>query len=164
MARSVADMATPDYPPSPLAPDARAALLAHIADGGTIASYARMPQAATASQVRRAMQADPQLAADFAEARKAGAEAIADDARDIADTPSDHPDDVAHRRLRIDVRRWLAKAWNPATYGDSSRVTHAGDAGAPIAITDAERAQRIAAILAAAQGPGKARDGDGAAS
>jgi len=88
---------------------------------------------------------------------------LADDARAIADTPSDHPDDVAHRRLRIETRRWLAKAWNPATYGDSSRVTHAGDAGAPIAITDAERAAKIAAILAAA-GQDQGKTSDGAAS
>ena len=148
-----------------LAPDARAALLAHVADGGTVASYVRTPQAATAAQVWRAIAADPALEAEFRAARRIGAEALAEDALEISGTASEHPDDVAHRRLQVETRRWLVKAWSPSTYGDASRVTHAGDAAAPVVVTDAERAARIAAILAsAAQGPqgqpGKASDGD----
>lgn len=76
---------------------------------------------------------------------------MAEECRTIADEASDHPDDVAHRRLRIDTRRWLARCWNPAAYGDASRVTHAGDPAAPVVLDDASRAARIAAILAAAQ-------------
>ena len=154
-------MATDRYRAPALSPDARAALLAHVADGGTVASYVRTPQAATAAQVWRSIAADPTLEAEFRAARRIGAEALAEDALRTARTPSDHPDDVAHRRLQVDVARWLAKAWNPSTYGDASRVTHAGDAAAPVVVTDAERAARIAAILASAQQgqPGKASDG-----
>lgn len=155
-------MATDRYRSPTLAPDARAALLDWIRHGGTVASYTRQTQAPTAGQIRQALAADPQLAADLRAARAEGADAIAEECAAIADTPSDHPDDVAHRRLRIDTRRWLARAWSPATYGDASRVTHAGDPAAPLAvITDAERASRIAAILASAQGqPPAAPDGD----
>lgn len=158
-------MATDRYRSPALAPDARAALLDWLAGGGTVSSYCRQPQAPTLGQIRQAIAADPQLAADMRAARAEGADAIAEECERIADTPSDHPDDVAHRRLRIETRRWLAKAWNPSTYGDASRVTHAGDAAAPVVVTDAERAARIAAILASAQQgqPGKA-EGDGGAS
>lgn len=157
-------MATPPVPPATLAPDARAALLAHLAEGGTVDSYARTPGAPTTRQVWRAIAGDPGLEAEFRAARRIGAEALAESTLATARTASDHPDDVAHRRLQVDTLRWLARSWAPATYGDASRVTHAGDAGAPVVITDAERAQRIAAILAAAQGQGKASDGsDGAA-
>ena len=158
-------MATPPVPPATLAPDARAALLAHVAEGGTVDSFARTPGAPTSRQVWRAIAGDPGLEAEFRAARRIGAEALAESTLATARTPSEHPDDVAHRRLQVDTMRWLARSWNPSTYGDSSRVTHAGDAGAPVVITDAERAARIAAILAAAgQGHGKAGDGDGAAS
>lgn len=145
-------MATERYRSPALAPDQRAALLDWLRDGGTVSSYVRQPQSPTWGQIRQALAADPQLAADMRAARAEGADAIAEECEAIADTPSDHPDDVAHRRLRIDTRRWLAKAWNPATYGDASRVTHAGDASAPVVLDDASRAARIAAILASAQG------------
>ena len=144
-------MATDRYRSPTLAPDARAALLDWIRHGGTVASYTRQPQAPTAGQVRQAIAADPLLAQELRVARAEGADAIAEECTTIADTPSDHPDDVAHRRLRIETRRWLAKSWSPATYGDASRVTHAGDASAPVVLDDASRAARIAAILAAAQ-------------
>ena len=158
-------MATDRYRSPALSPDARAALLDWLAGGGTVSSYARQPQSPTLGQIRQACAADPQLAQDMRSARAEGADAIADECGAIADTPSDHPDDVAHRRLRIETRRWLARCWNPSTYGDASRVTHAGDAAAPVVVTDAERAARIAAILASAhqQGqPGKASEGAGA--
>ena len=155
-------MATDRYRAPALSPDARAALLAHVAEGGTVDSYARTPGAATTRQVWRALAADPQLEAEFRAARRIGAESLAESTLATARTASDHPDDVAHRRLQVDTMRWLAKAWNPSTYGDASRVTHAGDAAAPVVVTDAERAARIAAILASAQQgqPGKASDGD----
>lgn len=161
-------MATERRYDTALAPDARSALLAHVAEGGTVDSYARTPGAATTRQVWRALAADPQLEAEFRAARRIGAESLAEATLATARTASDHPDDVAHRRLQVDTMRWLAKAWAPATYGDASRVTHAGDAAAPVVVTDAERAARIAAILASAQQgqqgqPGKA-EGDGAAS
>jgi hypothetical protein len=157
----VASVATDRYRSPALSPDARAALLDWLAGGGTVSSYCRQPQAPTMGQIRQAIAADPQLAADMRAARAEGADVVAEECERRADTPSDHPDDVAHRRLRIDTRRWLAKAWAPATYGDASRVTHAGDAAAPVVVTDAERAAKIAAILASAQQqqPGKASDG-----
>jgi len=144
---------TPERYRSPtLAPDTRAALLDWLRHGGTIASYARQPQAPTVGQIRQACAADPELEAEIRRARAEGADAMAEECRTIADEASDHPDDVAHRRLRIETRRWLAKAWNPSTYGDASRVTHAGDPAAPVVLDDAARAARIAAILASAQG------------
>lgn len=156
-------MATERYRSPALAPDQRAALLDWLRNGGTVSSYTRQPQAPTWGQIRQAIAADPQLAADMRAARAEGADAIAEECESIADTPSDHPDDVAHRRLRIDTRRWLARSWNPATYGDASRVTHAGDPAAPVVLDDAARAARIAAILAAAQGQ-PAPEGDKPAS
>lgn len=133
-----------------LAPDARAALLEYVAAGGTVGAFARVAGNPTAAQCWRAIADDAELEAAFRMARRIGAEALAEDALAVSRTPSDHPDDVAHRRLQADTLKWLSKAWAPATYGDASRVTHAGDAAAPIVLDDAARAARIAAILASA--------------
>jgi hypothetical protein len=153
-------MATDRRYESALAPDVRAALLSHVAEGGTVDSYARTPGAATTRQVWRALAGDPGLESEFRSARRIGAEALAESTLATARTASEHPDDVAHRRLQVDTMRWLAKAWAPATYGDASRVTHAGDAAAPVVVTDAERAAKIAAILSSAAQQGKASEGD----
>lgn len=152
-----------------LAPDARAALLNWLRDGNPLRAFVRQPGAPTLGQIWHAVEYDPTLRADIAEARRVAVELMAEDALEIAGTPSDHPDDVAHRRLQVETRKWLARCWSPSTYGDASRVTHAGDAAAPVVVTDAERAARIAAILASAQQgqpgqPGKAEGGDGDAS
>lgn len=156
-------MATERYRSPQLSPDSRAALLDWLRHGGTIASYARQPQAPTVGQIRQACAADPELEGEIRRARAEGADAMAEECRAIADAPSDHPDDVAHRRLQVETRKWLARCWNPAAYGDASRVTHAGDPAAPVVLDDAARAARIAAILASAQGQ-PAPEGDKPAS
>ena len=145
-------MATERYRSPTLAPDQRAALLDWLRAGNPLRAFVRQPGAPTLGQVWHAVEYDSTLRAEIAEARRVAVELMAEDALEIAGTPSDHPDDVAHRRLQVETRKWLARCWAPSTYGDASRVTHAGDASAPVVLDDASRAARIAAILASAQG------------
>lgn len=144
-------MATERYRSPALAPDQRAALLDWLRAGNPLRAFVRQPGAPTLGQIWHAVEYDATLRAEIAEARRVAVELMAEDALEIAGTPSDHPDDVAHRRLQVETRKWLAKCWSPSTYGDASRVTHAGDASAPVVLDDASRAARIAAILASAQ-------------
>lgn len=133
-----------------LAPDQREGLLAGIVAGKslhTLSLQAGMPVEAI---LRAVVEADSELREAVRLARQAAADRMAEECVTIADAASDHPDDVAHRRLRIETRQKLARAWGPGTYGDTSRHVLAGDASAPIMLSDAERAARIAAILASA--------------
>lgn len=135
---------------SRLAPDQRAALLATLASGKSLRTASLLPGMPSEGVLARIAEGDRELAAEIRIARALAADALAAECVTIADEPSDHRDDVAHRRLRIETRQRLARAWGPATYGDASRVTVAGDASAPLVLSDAERAARIAAILASA--------------
>jgi hypothetical protein len=50
-------------------------------------------------------------------ARRAGAHALAEASRDIADDESLEKDDVPRAKLRIDTRLRIAEAWNPSELG-----------------------------------------------
>jgi transposase-like protein len=87
------------------------------------------------------------LAQRIARARELGEDAIADEALQIANTPTTgttrvykngelaevrEEDMIAHRKLQIETRLKLLAKWNPKKWGE--RITHAGDANAPVAL------------------------------
>lgn len=133
-----------------LAPDQRESLLAALRAGKSPHAVSLQPGMPSESTLYLAIAGDAEMVEAVRIARAAAADRMAAECLDIADAASDHPDDVAHRRLRIETRQKLARAWGPGTYGDTSRHVLAGDASAPIMLSDAERAARIAAILASA--------------
>lgn len=99
-------------------------------------------------------QDDPEIAAQFDEARELGFDAIAADCLTIADTPElgvveklerfpvgdgEGPGDftmvvterrqedmLGHRKLRIDTRLKLLAKWDPKRYGDKQQLEHSG--------------------------------------
>lgn len=66
------------------------------------------------SSLYRALHADPTLWANYKRARELGANAMAEQAVDIADNDAD----AKRARNRIMVRQWLAGKLDPKTYGD----------------------------------------------
>ena len=81
---------------------------------------------------------DPDLSEQYAKAREALIDGIADDILTIADedpgivitSGATDSGAVAHQRLRVDTRKWLLSKLAPKRYGD--RVEIAGDADAPL--------------------------------
>lgn len=77
----------------------------------------------------------------YARARQAQADALADEITHIADTPQlgvirkitkggveiTEEDMLGHRRLQIDARKWIASKLLPKKYGDKSHVEHSGE-------------------------------------
>jgi hypothetical protein len=103
---------------------------------------------------------DQDFAVRFARAREAGFDVMADELEAIAEEPSDHPDDVAHRKLRVWTRLQLLARWSPR-YSERSTVQVGGDpAGVPIKIDDAERARRVDSLLAVATARLAAQDAE----
>lgn len=87
---------------------------------------------------------DADLSEQYAKARDAMLEKMADDTLDIADqdpamTAEGKLDgvSVAHARLRVDTRKWLLSKLAPKKYGDKLELS--GDAANPIAIQKIER-------------------------
>ena len=98
----------------------------------------------------------------YARAREAQADKMAEDILAIADDSAQdvfvgengrevvNNEAIARSRLRVDARKWLASKFAPKKYGDKLAVGGAEDLP-PIEthqITDAERAVRLAAMLA----------------
>ena len=76
--------------------------------------------------------ADAAFAEQYARAREAQADALADEIVDIADG-ADSSGDAARDRLRIDARKWAAARLTPRKYGDAVKV-ETGAKGAPGAV------------------------------
>jgi hypothetical protein len=89
----------------------------------------------------------------YAIAREDQADTLADQIIDIADTPllgvvtktdeegnveTTESDMIAHRRLQVDARKWIAAKLKPKKYGDKVEQTHVGDKERPIMITNAD--------------------------
>lgn len=97
-----------------------------------ICADSKMPSMATVCR----WLADPEhsFREHYANARDIQAEIFADEIVDIAD---DDEGDVQRAKLRVDARKWVVSKLLPKKYGD--RMTHAGDAENPIAVTSIER-------------------------
>ena len=100
-------------------------ILDHVGNGGSITDWCAN-NGRTISTVYKWLYANPEFALAYNQAREMASEAIADRMRQLAATPSDHPDDVAHRKLQLDTDRWLIARWNPSRYGDRQHVEHGG--------------------------------------
>lgn len=87
---------------------------------------------------------DTQLAEQYAHAREALIDKLADELLEIADAPVGTTDmggtdsgAVAKQRLQVDTRKWILSKLAPKKYGD--RLELAGDAANPIAVSRVER-------------------------
>lgn len=84
----------------------------------------------------------------YAQARNAGLDVMADDVLRIADgRVGTNPVAVAANRLRFDARRWYLSKMAPKRYGEKTTTEITGADGGAILIDDAARASRVAALL-----------------
>jgi len=60
----------------------------------------------------------PEFSEQYARAREAQADYLADEIIEIADEPVICSEDVARNRLRVDARKWIASKMKPKKYGD----------------------------------------------
>jgi hypothetical protein len=146
-------------------PEIGAEICARLAEGEPLRVICRDPHMPAWRTVYDWIEADSDLAARIARARKLGFDAIAEEALEIADTPvvgeetEDDGDKVkvkrgdmlGHRKLQVETRLKLLAKWCPAKYGDRTAMELTGANGGPVQIGDTERATKIAAILANAQ-------------
>lgn len=71
----------------------------------------------------------------YARAREAGADWLANEIIDIADNST--PENVNNARLQIDARKWYASKLKPKKYGDRITTEHTGN----VSLTDLSEAE-----------------------
>ena len=125
-------------------------IVAWLSEGRTLRDFCRQEQMPSYPTIFAWLDQDKQFAIDYARAREVGFEILAEEALHIADnqrmgrkivTNSGGEDDImtvteedmlGHRKLQIDTRMRLLKAWHPKKYGD--RTVVAGDDENPVAV------------------------------
>jgi len=123
------------------------------------------------SLVRKWVMQDEDFGAQYARAREAGMEALADEILQIADsqegdviTTEDGREIVNHdaiqrARLRVDTRKWLMSKIAPKKYGDRLDLNHSGSIGT---LSDDALDARLLKLLGKA-GAAPVAGGEGAA-
>lgn len=107
-----------------------------LSQGETLSAYARRCGVSYSVLYARLEKAGKETKEEFARARQAGFDKIADDCLAIADTKPERIDgkmdaaEIAWRKNQIYTRMQLLAKWNPKKYGD--KVTLTGDEDAPI--------------------------------
>ncbi|WP_295198744.1 hypothetical protein [uncultured Brevundimonas sp.] len=120
-----------------------------IADGRSLRSICKDEGMPAKSTVFKWLAAVPAFADQYARAREAQADSLADDILDISDNKSLEPND---RRIRIEARKWLAGKQRPKVYGDATTLKHIGPNGGPVEYTNMTEAEIDARLAALAGG------------
>lgn len=109
-----------------------------IADGLSLRSICRAEDMPNKATVFRWLAAQPAFSDQYARAREAQADTLADELTDIADDsgrdfiqtengPVFNAEHVNRSRLRVDTRKWIASKLKPKKYGEKLAVGGADD-------------------------------------
>ena len=122
-----------------------------LADGQSLRSICESDEMPNKSTVFKWLDRHAEFGDQYARAREAQADALADEITDIADESDrdtvlkTRPDGsqfeecnsewIARSRLRVDARKWVASKLKPKKYGDKVEQTHVGDKERPVVLT-----------------------------
>lgn len=106
-------------------------ILEGLADGKSLRAICRDISMPAISTVMKWLSEDDEFAEQYARARSAGDDAMAEDIQDIADDVKLDPND---RRVRIDARKWLLGKRQPKKYGDKVALVGGDETDAPIQV------------------------------
>lgn len=135
--------------PSDYSPELANAICLRLADGESLRSICRSEEMPDKSTVFRWLDVHPVFCDQYARAREAQADALADEILEIADDARNdwmqrnHEDDpgwvangehVQRSRLRIDTRKWIASKLKPKKYGERLSTELTGPDGGPVQI------------------------------
>lgn len=121
-------------------PELTAEICARIADGQSIRKICRDESMPAMPTIFFWLREYPEFLEQYNVAKEAQADAMAEDMLDIADTLPAMTEkgidsaDVAHMRLRIDTRKWIASKLKPKKYGDKIEQEIKGEVGLTVNI------------------------------
>lgn len=128
-------------------------LLEWLQDGRSLRSFcAAYPQGPGSVQFLQWRSESDDFAHNYSRARQDGADAMADDVTDIADSVKDAGRDDSARvnaaRLRCDARKWAASKLKPQSYADRLETNVTGSVSHTVTLDDDARARALAAFVA----------------
>lgn len=137
--------------PSEYDPAVCATICERIVNGESLRNICRSDDMPVSSTVFVWLQNNREFAEQYARAREAQADTLADELLDIADDATNDwmerqlrdgstetvPDTehINRSRLRVDTRKWIAAKLKPKKYGDSSSLSLSDPDGKPLAVT-----------------------------
>lgn len=110
-----------------------------IANGESLRGICRDEAMPDARSVFRWLARDDKFCQQYAHAREAQADALADDLLEISDDGTNDyykdakgnvlvdQDNIARSRLRVDTRKWIASKLKPKKYGERVEQHHSGE-------------------------------------
>ena len=125
--------------------EVRAKILEGIIDGKSLRTIAAEDGMPSVSTIMRWLQDDEEWREQYARAREAGDDAMAEDIQAIADRTDLDAND---KRIRVDARKWLLSKRQPKKYGDATTIKHADANGEKMEMDEVTRAARLAALAA----------------
>lgn len=143
--------------PSDYTPELADEICARIAEGRSLHTIAKDDDMPAEGTIYRWLFNHLEFQEKYARAREAQADVLAEEIRDIADTPiigekvtikADgsqevvQGDTIERSRLRVDARKWLASKLKPKKYGDSTTLK--GDKDNPLDALGSVLATKIA--------------------
>ncbi|WP_369986403.1 terminase small subunit protein [Sinorhizobium fredii] len=148
--------------------DTREQILEKLSIGKSLREICSVGGMPSESLVRKWVMLDEDFGAQYARAREAGMEALADEILQIADSQEGdilktedgremvNHDAIQRARLRVDARKWLMSKIAPKKYGDRLDLNHSGSIGA---LSDDALDARVLKLLGKA-GTGAAAGGE----
>ncbi|WP_373413700.1 terminase small subunit protein [Ensifer aridi] len=121
--------------------DTREQILEKLSIGKSLREICSAEGMPSESLVRKWVMKDEDFGAQYARAREAGMEALADEILQIADSQEGdilktedgreivNHDAIQRARLRVDTRKWLMSKIAPKKYGDRLDLNHSGSIG-----------------------------------
>lgn len=125
------------------------AICERLADGESLRKMCQLEDFPSKATVFKWLAANQTFADQYARAREAQADTLADEITDIADDgardyietddgPVVNYDHISRARLRVDARKWIASKLKPKKYGDKTETTHVGDKERPVVISSVD--------------------------
>ncbi|EJW11256.1 Phage terminase, small subunit [Rhodovulum sp. PH10] len=155
--------------PSEFSQDIADAICERLSDGQSLRMICAASDMPSASTVFRWLQQHSDFREQYARAREAQADHMAEEILAIADTPQEgerreesadgykviREDMLGHRRLQVDARKWLMARMAPKKYGDKVTSEVTGADGGPVEVVG-----RIERVIVKPNVP-RAEDADG---
>ena len=133
--------------PSSYTPQKAEAVCALVAEGASLRAIEAIDWMPSKFVILTWLQKHQEFAAQYARAKEAAADRMAEDIVAIADEPVPLLDNgamdsaaVQRNRLRVDARKWVAAKLKPKKYGDASLLKLEGGDGGPVRIEVVRRA------------------------
>lgn len=140
--------------PSEFTQETADAICLRLIEGDSLRTICKADEMPAASTVFKWLSERPAFSEQYARAREAQADHLAEEILQIADDgendtyqtdngPAVNQDVIQRSKLRVDARKWLAGKMAPKKYGDKVTQEHTGPNGGPVQIVASQHDENL---------------------